>query len=142
MILCEFNNKMDSKELSEFKRTWTDNIFGPNLQIKLSENILICKPRKIFGDIDSYHYSINVYGHNMIKLGEFHVDHGCLGESNYYPIIRFYNELNYTSIGSGGYNCGQPNNYSIESRTDKLIVTTEKLLEVVRESFAYIKIFE
>jgi len=141
MILCEFNSIMNSKELSEFKRTWTDNIFGSNNLIKLSENISICKPRKIFGDTDSWYYPISVYGHNGIKLGEFHVDHGCLGENNYYPIIRFYNELNYTAIGGGGYNCGQPNNYSLKAETDKLTITTEKLLEIVRKSFEYVKIF-
>lgn len=139
MILCEFNSRMNSKEVSEFKRTWTDNIFGSNNQIKLSDNISIYKPRKIFGDTDSYYYPICVYGHNMIKLGEFKVDNGFLGENNYYPIIRFYNELNYTAIG--GYD-GQPNNYSITSKTDKLTITTEKLLDVVRKSFEYIKIFE
>lgn len=142
MILCEFNSRMNSKEVSEFKRTWTDNIFGSNNQIKLSDNISICKPRKIFGDTDSYYYPICVYGHNMIKLGEFKVDNGFLGENNYYPIIRFYNELNCTAFG--GYDCGQPNNYSITSKTEtnKLTITTEKLLDIVRKSFEYIKIFE
>ena len=140
MILYEFNSRMNSKELSEFKRTWTDNIFGSNTQIKLSENVSIYKPEKPFGDTDSYYYSIKVYGHNMIKLGEFKVDHGFNCKDNYYPIIRFYNALNYTS--GYGYDCGQPNNYSIETKTDKLTITTEKLLDVVRKSFEYIKIFE
>ena len=140
MKLCEFNSKMNSKELSEFKRTWTDYIFGSNTKIQLSENISIYKPEKTFGDTDSYYYSIKVYGHNMIKLGEFKVDHGYSGENNYYPIIRFYNELNYTC--GYGYDCGQPNNYSIETKMDKLIITSEILIETVRKSFEYIKIFE
>lgn len=79
---------------------------------------------------------------NRINLEEFKVDHECIGKNTYYPIIRFYNQLNYTLIGGDGYNCGQPNNYSIKPKTDKLTITTENLLEIVRESFKYIRIFE
>ena len=61
----------------------------------------------------------------------------------YYPIITFYNQLNYLP-GHGGFNVGVPNNTRIELQPgqEELVINEETLLKCVRDSWAYLKIFD
>lgn len=137
---AQYTNKMTSKELDEFRRTWADKLFGNNTELYLSKHIRLVRERKFF----NYEKQIvHVYGNNHIELGILTPQNGCVtGTDLYYPIIVFYNQLNYTLIGGGGYNDAQPNNTRFHSYDDEFVISTEKLLDGIRESFVYVKIFE
>ena len=142
---------LNSKELNEFFAHWPDSLFsdkqeinswdspicGHNREVKLSEHIYvrICDGFK--------KNSVDVYESHGIKLGEFQPDNGWHGGDNYYPIVRFYNQLNYSGFNGGVYNVGRVNNYDAgKIVNDVFTLTTEDMLDTIRKSYEYLKIFE
>lgn len=143
MIQTIYNRKLNKEELHEYYSNWADDFRINQRDTYLcNSHIYVCPSSKssVFSDSKT---KMSVYGHNGIKLGEFHPDHGCIWGDNgiyaYYPILVFYNNLNKFGIH---YNEGQPNNLRIEPTEQGLIIDEEKMLKCIRDSFAYIKIFE
>jgi hypothetical protein len=138
-----FKTKMSREELHEYWKNWADAFRPENTGDSvylLNSNICISVSSKDnYGD----KVTMNVYGHNHIKLGIFEPDNGCVwGEQGiyaYYPTLTFYNNLNKVGIN---YNVGEPNNTRVEMTTQGMIINEENLLKAIRDSFSYIKIFE
>jgi len=142
-----FKKEMNTNEIEDFKSNWVQcfNGYANNLgRIQLCGTyIYICPPRMGESWWKPERARVGVFGYNGVELGVFESDNGCKTNGIYYPIIRFYNQLNACNMGGNyGYNCGQGNNYSIPFTNDMLVLTDKLLLETIRKSFEYVKIFD
>lgn len=139
-----FKNKMNAKELLAFKTEWAKDLFGNKHKIDLTEHITLVLPAPFPGEehYNEVYNEVIVYGNHHIELGTFKPDNGFRRKDDYYPVIIFYNQLNYSQTFLA-YNEAVGNNIRMYGNNEEgLIITKEKLLNTIRESYQYLKIFE
>lgn len=147
MIEVKIPRVLDVDALHEFKRTWVDAFReNPRGTWLLNSHIMVVPTAKLpWGESYDTENRMFVYAYdrNKILIGEFRPDHGMIKSGVYYPIITFYNQLNYLP-GHGSFNVGVPNNTRIELQPgqEELVINEETLLKCVRDSWAYLKIFD
>jgi len=143
MIETKIPRRLDSDSLHDFKCNWADAFReDPKGMWLLNSHILVVPTIKTKYDTEDRMY-VYAYDRNKFLIGEFRPDHGMIRSGEYYPIIVFYNKLNYLP-GYNGFNVGVPNNTRIELKPgdEELIINEENLLKCVRDSWEYVKIFE
>lgn len=143
MIETRIPCRLDSDSLHDFKCTWADAFRKDSKGMwLLNSHILVVPTIKTKYDTENRMY-VYAYDRNKILIGEFRPDHGMIMSGEYYPIIVFYNQLNYLP-GHNGFNVGVPNNTRIELKPgdEELVINEENLLKCVRDSWEYVKIFE
>lgn len=140
MIEIKYPRKLNHDELCDYFKNCLNlyNVRGCNDYKLEGSNITIHVNLPKFSDDKIF---ANVYGNNRIKLGELHVDNGVCGNGFYYPILVFYNQLNFLSSFCA-YNEGSPNNIRIYPVGEELVINDSIILKAIRESFEYIKIFD
>ena len=139
MIETKIPRRLDSDSLRDFKRTWADAFVDDPRGLYLLNSHIKVVPQ--YGH--ESRLSVYAYDRNSFLIGEFRPDHGMIRSGEYYPIIVFYNQLNY-SPRYGSFNVGVPNNTRIELKPgdEELVINEENLLKCVRDSWEYLKIFE
>lgn len=139
MIETKIPRRFDSDSLHDFKRTWADAFIDDPRGLYLLNSHIKVVPQ--YG----HESRLSVYAcdRNTFLIGEFRPDHGMIRSGEYYPIIVFYNQLNY-SQAYASFNVGVPNNTRIELKPgdEELVINEENLLKCVRDSWEYVKIFE
>lgn len=83
---------------------------------------------------------IRVYGYNGILFGIFKLNNGVITSGNYYPIMRFYNQLSYEWRGyieSDTLSC----RVKYEVKDGIAEITLDNIVEAVEESWNKIKDF-
>ena len=143
MIETKIPRRLDSDSLHDFKCNWADAFReDPKGMWLLNSHILVVPTIKTKYDTEDRMY-VYAYDRNKFLIGEFRPDHGMIRSGEYYPIIVFYNRLNYLP-GYNGFNIGVPNNTRIELNPgdEELVINEESLLKCVRDSWEYVKIFE
>ena len=143
MIETKIPRRLDSDSLHDFKCNWADAFReDPKGMWLLNSHILVVPTIKTKYDTEDRMY-VYAYDRNKFLIGEFRPDHGMIRSGEYYPIIVFYNKLNYLP-GYNGFNIGVPNNTRIELKPgdEELVINEENLLKCVRDSWEYVKIFE
>lgn len=143
MIKIAYKSQMNTEELYNFFKNWAEdlrtNTYGG---LKLCEsNIKVYVPKEdFFSKFSEYKQTIIIYGNNNIKLGELRPDNGLIESGVYYPIIRFYNQLNFVPRFCD-FNEGEPNNYEVEFEKDdngNLVITEKAILDAVKKSFEFV----
>lgn len=147
MIEVRYPSVLTKEQMYDFKKNWGKPFVNENKPIYLLDSYIMVSP--VIGD--ECRLFVYSYYKNKILIGEFKPDHGCVwgdhGVKGYYPIIQFYNQLNYVS-GHCAYNIGVPNNTRIECNRstdpeeDVIIINEESLLKCVRDSYDYLKLFD
>ena len=112
MIETKIPRRLDSDSLHDFKCNWADAFReDPKGMWLLNSHILVVPTIKTKYDTEDRMY-VYAYDRNKFLIGEFRPDHGMIRSGEYYPIIVFYNRLNYLP-GYNGFNIGVPNNTRI-----------------------------
>ena len=146
MIEVKYPRVLNKNELHEFKKHWVD-AFRENCPrgMYLMDSyiyVVASSPNDSIGSLHVYSYA-----KNQILIGEFKPDHGAIWGNNgegiyaYCPIIVFYNQLNYLPA-YGAFNVGVPNNTCIECTKEGITINELNLLETVRDSWNYLRIFD
>lgn len=143
MIKIAYKSKMSTEELHNFFKNWAEDLRTDTYGgLKLCRSsIKVYVPKKdFFSELSEYKQDVIIYGNNNIKLGELKPDYGLIESGVYYPIIKFYNQLNFSSRFCA-FNSGQPNNYRVEFEKDdsgNLLITEKAILDAVKKSFEFV----
>lgn len=137
MIEAHYNSHMTSDEVDKFYNHWAD-VFTPLSFIGIHDYTIRLVIEHSYPDIvvKEHKQSIYVYDQKGGALGKFKPDHGMIKSGDYYPVVRFYNNLTFRPE-FGAYNDGDPRNVSIRPNFETSILTLneEIFIKAVRDSF-------
>jgi len=126
----QIKSVLSHEELNRFVQNWASSL---NLPFEVTPNIRIAR-------YDEFIVAETIS--SRIRLGFFRPDNGLIrttGDTRYYPIINFINDLNYFGY-DGSWSCNQANTSIKPNKDSDIFEYTEwDLRQMVINSFNYIQ---